>query len=124
MSYSRSQELVFRGAVLEGLNGKSLDKRLEEDPSFCDIDFLLTSLSQVRLRCSGKFKCGAVRCWGAGMKVLMLPGVLGEFQPCDMACLGMACLSELNYLTALRINVFGVCFSKRNMYRKHSSQQC
>lgn len=41
------EELVFRGAVLEGLNGKSLDKRLEEDPSFCDIDFLLACLQQV-----------------------------------------------------------------------------
>lgn len=50
MSYSSSQELEFRGAVLEGLNGKSLDKRLEEDPSFCDIDFLLASLSQVSTR--------------------------------------------------------------------------
>lgn len=50
VSYSSSQELEFRGAVLEGLNGKSLDKRLEEDPSFCDIDFLLASLSQVSTR--------------------------------------------------------------------------
>lgn len=47
VSYSPKQQLEFRGAVLEGLNGKSLDKRLEEDPSFCDIDFLLASLSQV-----------------------------------------------------------------------------
>lgn len=48
VSYSSSQELVFRGSVLEGLNGKSLDKRLEEDPSFCDIDFLLAALTKVR----------------------------------------------------------------------------
>ena len=48
VSYTSSQELVFRGAVLEGLNGKSLDKRLEEDPSFCDIDFLLACLQKVR----------------------------------------------------------------------------
>jgi hypothetical protein len=49
VSYSSSQELVFRGSVLEGLNGKSLDKRLEEDPSFCDIDFLLAALTKVSL---------------------------------------------------------------------------
>ena len=47
MSYS-DNKLVFRGAVLEGLNGKSLDKRMEEDPSFCDIDFLLAALQKVR----------------------------------------------------------------------------
>jgi hypothetical protein len=47
VSYSSDDSLVFRGAVLEGLNGKSLDKRLEEDPSFCDIDFLLACLQKV-----------------------------------------------------------------------------
>lgn len=47
VSYSSKNELQFRGAVLEGLNGKSLDKRLEEDPSFCDIDFLLACLQKV-----------------------------------------------------------------------------
>lgn len=47
VSYSSDDRLVFRGAVLEGLNGKSLDKRLEEDPSFCDIDFLLGCLQKV-----------------------------------------------------------------------------
>eukprot|EP00775_Hariotina_reticulata_P012014 gene12014-12158_t len=38
--------LVFRGAVLEGINGQSLDKRLEEDSSFCDIDFILACLQK------------------------------------------------------------------------------
>lgn len=47
VSYTSAEELVFRGAVLEGLNGESLDKRLEEDPSFCDIDFLLAALQTV-----------------------------------------------------------------------------
>jgi hypothetical protein len=47
VSYSNDGKLAFRGAVLEGLNGKSLDKRLEEDPSFCDIDFLLACLQKV-----------------------------------------------------------------------------
>jgi hypothetical protein len=41
-------KLIFRGAVLEGINGSSLDKRLEEDASFCDVDFLIMMLQQVR----------------------------------------------------------------------------
>jgi hypothetical protein len=39
--------LVFRGTVLEGINGSSLDKRLEEDARFCDVDFILMMLQQV-----------------------------------------------------------------------------
>jgi hypothetical protein len=42
--------LVFRGAVLEGINGSSLDKRLEEDASFCDIDFIVMMLQQVKFQ--------------------------------------------------------------------------
>jgi hypothetical protein len=41
-------ELVFRGTVLEGITGSSLDKRLEEDASFCDVDFIVMMLQQVR----------------------------------------------------------------------------
>jgi hypothetical protein len=39
--------LIFRGTVLEGINGSSLDKRLEEDASFCDVEFIVMMLQQV-----------------------------------------------------------------------------
>eukprot|EP00879_Flechtneria_rotunda_P000780 GHRR01000901.1.p1 GENE.GHRR01000901.1~~GHRR01000901.1.p1 ORF type:complete len:490 (+),score=163.56 GHRR01000901.1:462-1931(+) len=39
--------IYFRGAVLEAVRGKSLDKRLEADTTFCDVDFLLAMLQQV-----------------------------------------------------------------------------
>lgn len=39
--------LVFRGSVLEAVAGKSLDKRLEGDGGFCDVDYLVTLLQQV-----------------------------------------------------------------------------
>lgn len=39
---------VFKGTVLEGINGKSLDKRLQDDASFCDVDFILLMLKQVQ----------------------------------------------------------------------------
>jgi hypothetical protein len=53
VSYSSDGKLAFRGAILEGLNGKSLDKRLEEDSSFCDIDFLLACLQKVSSKARG-----------------------------------------------------------------------
>lgn len=38
---------VFKGCVLEAINGKSLDKRLQDDTTFCDVDFILHMLKQV-----------------------------------------------------------------------------
>lgn len=40
-------KVVFKGCVLEGINGKSLDKRLQDDDSFCDVDFIKLMLKQV-----------------------------------------------------------------------------
>lgn len=65
--------LVFRGTLLEGLQGKSLDKRLEQDTSFCDVDYILACLQQVmaNITCSlfsmfsivEKCKCWLVPLW-------------------------------------------------------------
>uniref|UniRef100_A0A383WJU6 Protein kinase domain-containing protein n=2 Tax=Tetradesmus obliquus TaxID=3088 RepID=A0A383WJU6_TETOB len=47
VSEDKKGQLVFRGTVLEGINGKSLDSRLEKDASFCDVDFIMMMLQQV-----------------------------------------------------------------------------
>jgi hypothetical protein len=47
----------FRGAVLEAVEGKSLDKRLEADDSFCDIDFLLEMLHKVGIAGDSEVLC-------------------------------------------------------------------
>jgi hypothetical protein len=60
---SGRESLLFRGSLLQGLNGSSLDSRLEEDGSFCDIDFMLAAAQQV-MRWVGASK-GCIECRGS-----------------------------------------------------------
>lgn len=65
---------MFRGAVLEGVNGKSLDKRLEQDASFCDVDFLTNMLQQVRLgACHAAGDCASGTAEFGCVQVLRVP---------------------------------------------------
>lgn len=67
----------FKGCLLEGINGKSLDKRLQDDASFCDVDFILLMLGQV----------------GKGVMLMLetaFAGMNGCINACTNACVNAA----------------------------------